>query len=42
MRAGTRIGVSEIVGVLGAGGMSACGHAERERGISERSRVRAS
>ena len=35
---GTRLGAYEIVSALGAGGMSACGQAERERGISEASR----
>ena len=32
--AGSRLGPCEILTPLGAGGMSACGHAERERGIS--------
>jgi hypothetical protein len=35
---GTRLGPYEIVAPIGAGGMSARGHAERERGISVSSR----
>jgi hypothetical protein len=40
---GTRLGPYEVLSAIGAGGMSACGHAERrpatpERGISEATR----
>ena len=46
LSAGTRLGPSEILAALGAGGMSACGHAEPwllrpRRGISVRSRSKA-
>ncbi len=35
---GTNLGPYEIISALGAGGMSACGHAARERGVSVSSR----
>ena len=38
LNAGTRLGPYEIISAIGAGGMSACGHAKRERGISVRAR----
>jgi hypothetical protein len=35
LTAGARLGPYEIVGALGAGGMSACGHAEPRMSTSE-------
>jgi hypothetical protein len=37
---GARIGPYEVVGALGAGGMSACGHASRRTSESEGERQR--
>ena len=33
LQSGTRLGPYEVVAAIGVGGMGACGHAARERGV---------